>query len=121
MSDIVIASRSIVSVNHKTNEVVVSKKIVEISVGDSPPAGIQITGLKVDFIQLTSEHIAAKRASLTRPKAGDVMVDIIGIGPQRIGFDYNVGASYVDWSDTSIDGLLAVDDILRLAYLESEA
>lgn len=72
----------------------------------------------VVYHQLTSSDIIAKQYTLavTPSVATNVVLDVIDGTSQHYGVDYNVSGSNVGWSGLGLDGILQVDDVLRLQY-----
>lgn len=113
-----VASKSVIVVDHKTNEIVVTNKLVEVIVGTpSEPQAIP-GGLKVDFVTLSDEDISNGKAYITSTKLGGILLDVIGGCPQYEGFDFIVGEDFVEWRGLGLEELLEVGDMLRLAYIE---
>jgi len=74
----------------------------------------------VEEFTLSSGDITAKKVTLTYTpvNANYVKMDIIGGCAQDNGTDFTANASTkeVSWSGTSLDGLLAANDVLRISY-----
>jgi len=72
----------------------------------------------VEYITLTNTNISNKSVTLMHtPKASsDVVVDIIGGGPQEYSQDYSVAGTSLSWSGKALDGTLSVGERLRVIY-----
>jgi pimeloyl-CoA synthetase len=103
-----------------TKEIKIDKKIYKISVSKRSFVSLAASNnlsLKIEFIQLTQEHIDAKRVDQASERIGDILFDIVSGPTQQEGIDYTVGANFIDWADMELEQILNVDDVVRLAYL----
>jgi hypothetical protein len=72
----------------------------------------------VEYITLTNTNISNKSVTLMHtPKASsDVVVDIIGGGPQEYSQDYTVTGTSLSWLGKALDGTLSVGERIRVIY-----
>lgn len=72
----------------------------------------------VEYITLTSTNITNKSVTLmhTPKSSSDVVLDIIGGGPQEYSQDYSVTGTSLSWSGKALDGTLTVGERLRVIY-----
>lgn len=118
---VLVASKNIVSIDQKTHELMVSKKTVEIIIGDTPTNNSgKIHGLITDFIELTQNDIDMGRVYQTQFRVGSILVDVVGAITQHEGVDYIVGEDYIEWKNKELETILIAGDVIRLAYIAKE-
>lgn len=85
-------------------------------------ADITITGAGYDtviFHTLTAGEVAAKQLNLPSAPANPnlMLVDQVdGTPALRIGVDFSVAGTLVDWNGLGMDGVVAEGDVIRFAY-----
>lgn len=74
----------------------------------------------VEYFTLTEDHALAKAINLsfTPIVSQNVMLDIIGGGPQVYGDDFTVSESSLSWDSLLLDGVLSDGDRLRVSYFK---
>jgi hypothetical protein len=111
----------------------VSAYIVNSTVGNETTKAASVAAMKsyvaaqiaanapkqvVEYITLTNTNISNKSVTLmhTPKTASDVVVDIIGGGPQEYSQDYSVTGTSLSWSGKALDGTLTVGERIRVIY-----
>jgi hypothetical protein len=77
---------------------------------------------EIEYLTLDAGHISNKYIDLanTPITPADVMLDIIGCGPQVYGVDYVVqSGTELCWATLTLDGLLEANDEFRVSYTYS--
>jgi len=73
---------------------------------------------EVEYRVITSVEATAKQLTLafSPTVASQVMLDVIGGGPQYYSVDYIVSGTVLSWSGLGLDSILATGDVLRILY-----
>jgi hypothetical protein len=73
---------------------------------------------RTEYRTLVAGDITAAEITLaeTPDSPGEVMLDIIGGGPQEITVDFAVSGNTLSWSGLALDGVLVAGDKLRVYY-----
>lgn len=73
---------------------------------------------EIEYITLDGTDITNKYVTLAQTpfSATEVMLDIIGGGPQLYTTDFAVTTNQLDWDGLGLDGVLEAADKLRISY-----
>lgn len=73
---------------------------------------------KVEYRTISAGEATAKQITLvnTPVTAGEVCLDVIGVGPQFYGDDFTVSGTTLTWNGLGLDGILANGDKIRVTY-----
>lgn len=81
-------------------------------------ASIPMPKQVVEYITLTASQVGSKSVTLmhTPRTSSEVILDIIGGGPQEYSQDYTITGTSLSWAGKALDGTLTVGERIRVIY-----